>query len=89
VRELTNPFTVSVNPDFWLLWLIAVPVTLVILGVWRAGERDTLTWPFGSAKLLSLPSWWPIARKGAGATGMSTTIIPDGIELRNTEAQIV
>ncbi|KAK3311096.1 uncharacterized protein B0T15DRAFT_520372 [Chaetomium strumarium] len=79
----------SVNPDFWLLWLIAVPVTLLILGVWRAGERDTLKWPFGSAELLPLPSWRPAARKGAGATSRGTAILADGIELRNMEAQIV
>ncbi|KAK4234186.1 hypothetical protein C8A03DRAFT_47425 [Achaetomium macrosporum] len=80
----------NVNPDFWLLWLVAVPVTLLILGVWRAGERDTLKWRFGSAELLSLPRWWPTAKKGAGTiSGRRSASITDGTELRNIEAQIV
>ena len=28
----------DVNPDFWMLWAIALPLTLIILGIWRLTE---------------------------------------------------
>ncbi|KAK1757076.1 hypothetical protein QBC47DRAFT_451539 [Echria macrotheca] len=29
---------IDLNPDFWMLWAIAVPLTLIILGVWKMVE---------------------------------------------------
>ena len=30
-----------VSPDFWIMWAIAVPVTVIIVGLWRATEQGT------------------------------------------------
>ncbi|KAK3364678.1 hypothetical protein B0T25DRAFT_530788 [Lasiosphaeria hispida] len=40
----------DVNPDFWILWAITVPVTFVILGIWRATEQSVLESPRGGAR---------------------------------------
>lgn len=39
------PFHMKVSQDFWLLWLIAVPLTVVVLVIWRVcymGARERL-----------------------------------------------
>jgi len=41
---------IDVNPDFWILWAITVPVTFVILGIWRATEKSVLESPRGGAR---------------------------------------
>ncbi|EAQ84503.1 hypothetical protein CHGG_08517 [Chaetomium globosum CBS 148.51] len=70
----------DVNPDFWILWVIALPLTLVIMTAWRASEHDTLQWPSSPARL-SLARWrkdrgWSERDRGSGATSGAT-------ELRN------
>lgn len=32
-----SPYHVSISHDFWLLWLIAVPLTAIVLIIWRVG----------------------------------------------------
>lgn len=34
------PFHVRVSPDFWLLWVVALPLTAVVLLVWRVWYYD-------------------------------------------------
>ncbi|KAF2471128.1 uncharacterized protein BDR25DRAFT_285558 [Lindgomyces ingoldianus] len=34
------PFHMQVSQDFWLLWVIAVPLTIVVMTVWRVWYRD-------------------------------------------------
>lgn len=31
---------IVVSRDFWVLWLVAVPVTVVVIGIWRVWYRD-------------------------------------------------
>jgi hypothetical protein len=56
---------VSLSPDFWMLWIIAIPVTAASLAAWRASERDDSQRPWGSA-LSSVPRWWLDAQKWVG-----------------------
>ena len=34
------PFHMTVSQDFWLLWLIAVPLTVIVMVIWRVWYMD-------------------------------------------------
>ncbi|RMZ67226.1 corA-like mg2+ transporter domain-containing [Pyrenophora seminiperda CCB06] len=34
------PYSLFVSPDFWLLWVIAAPLTIVVLGIWLKWYSD-------------------------------------------------
>lgn len=34
------PFRIMVSRDFWLLWVIAVPLTVIVMVVWRVWYMD-------------------------------------------------
>jgi Mg2+ and Co2+ transporter CorA len=34
------PYHITVSRDFWLMWLIAVPLTIVVVVIWRVWYRD-------------------------------------------------
>lgn len=76
----------TVNPDFWVLWIIAVPLTLVIMTAWRASEGDTLDWSSQSARL-PLARWWKDRRWSGRGRGSGTT--PGATELQNMGFQNV
>lgn len=68
----------DVNPDFWILWAIAVPVTIIILVAWRATEHKSLALPLEVSRSL-MAHWWPAARKGNGDDRNT----PDGTPLQD------
>ena len=70
----------TVNPDFWVLWIIAVPLTLLIMTAWRASEGNTLDWSSSSARL-PLARWWKDRRWNEGGRG--TGVTSEATELRN------
>ncbi|KAH6857054.1 hypothetical protein B0I37DRAFT_390079 [Chaetomium sp. MPI-CAGE-AT-0009] len=77
----------TINPDFWILWVVAVPLTLLIMTAWRASEHDTLKWPSQSSRL-PLARWWPkdwrwTERDRRSGVGSGAT------ELRNIASQNV
>jgi hypothetical protein len=37
-----NDVSLNLNPKFWLLWAIAVPLTLAVLAVWILWERQAI-----------------------------------------------
>lgn len=52
----------KVNPDFWMLWAIALPLTLIILSIWRLTEyRNTVYSEYSSSGLGVLD----LARRGS------------------------
>lgn len=36
----TAPYHVRVSPDFWLLWVVALPLTAIVLLIWRVWYYD-------------------------------------------------
>jgi Mg2+ and Co2+ transporter CorA len=34
------PFHIRVSQDFWLMWIIAVPLTFIVVGIWRVWYHD-------------------------------------------------
>lgn len=34
------PYHIKVSQDFWLLWLIAVPLTVIVVVIWRVWYMD-------------------------------------------------
>ena len=76
----------EVNPDFWVLWVVVVPVTLMSLGTWRATELESFKWPLESARF-HLPQWWT-TQKSRGPNRGSGTIM-GGTELRDLGSQVV
>ena len=34
------PYHITVSRDFWLMWLIAIPLTIVVVVIWRVWYRD-------------------------------------------------
>ena len=34
------PFSLTVSRDFWLMWIIAIPLTVIVLVVWRVWYMD-------------------------------------------------
>ncbi|SPQ25613.1 f403d8b6-5647-4e1b-8912-a4d8e3583c39 [Thermothielavioides terrestris] len=81
----------QVSADFWMLWTTALPLTLVILAVWRATERrEPLKWP--APARFPLPRWWPeaAARKAMPtARGGGGGVLAAATELANLGSQIV
>lgn len=78
---------VSLSSDFWILWVIAIPVTVVSLAVWRATERGGFRRHWESA-LSSVPRWWVGARKWVGRERRGETG-SDAFELRDASSQLV
>ncbi|KAG7292171.1 hypothetical protein NEMBOFW57_002206 [Staphylotrichum longicolle] len=77
----------NLSSDFWILWAIAIPVTVVSLAVWKATERHDNQLPWGSA-LSSVPRWWMDGRRWAGReTGGGTG--SEEVELRDIADQLV
>jgi hypothetical protein len=35
-----EPFHITVSQDFWLMWVIAVPVTVIVVIIWRVWYLD-------------------------------------------------
>ena len=78
----------TLSTDFWILWLVAIPLTAVSLAVWRASERGPLLprpWGFASS---CLPHSWPEARKWIGRVRQGRTT-PEAIERRDAATKLV
>jgi len=70
-----------VNPDFWILWAIAVPVTFVILGIWRATEQSAPESPGGGARR-SLLEWPRVAgRRRANEKQVGSSQVAEFVSL--------
>ncbi len=77
----------AINPDFWVLWVIAIPVTLLILAMWRVTEQDDLKWPLESAGA-HMPRWWSAAQRSTRRNrGSSAVTGGTGFELRDMGSQ--
>jgi len=61
------PFHVRVSQDFWLLWVVALPLTAIVFVIWRVWFRDVR-----ARFLRDLPS--PKEGKG-GWLGWKTTFL--------------
>lgn len=85
--DSTGDGHINLSPDFWILWVIAIPVTVVSLVVWRTTERDGFQRPWGSA-LSSVPRWWRETRKWVGRGGRGGPE-SDAVELRDAASQLV
>lgn len=35
-----KPYRITVSQDFWLLWVIAVPLTVIVMVIWRVWYMD-------------------------------------------------
>ncbi len=81
---------VNVSPDFWILWLIAIPVTALSLVAWRVTEGDLQPRPLGFA-LLDLPRCWSGARKWISKSKKRKREEQgqEAIELRDAASQLV
>lgn len=37
-----GPFHITVSQDFWLLWVIAVPLTIIVMAFWRVSPDHSI-----------------------------------------------
>jgi hypothetical protein len=74
----------DINPDFWVLWVIAIPVTLIILAVWRVTERDRARlWRPGRSSLHAGRSLTLVSPRDRNHRSSKGSSMVDGTELRD------
>lgn len=61
------------SSSFWLFWLVSIPLTLVVLFLWRASSMGvSLAEYFCLSHLWSLMlRFWPFSERNQDATGQS------------------
>ncbi|KAK4118233.1 hypothetical protein N657DRAFT_694550 [Parathielavia appendiculata] len=72
----------NVNPDFWVLWVIAIPMTITILAVWQVSEHDSLKFWRPDLASPALARWW-ITSGSIGQRVTESVTLEDATELRD------
>ncbi|KAK4173350.1 hypothetical protein QBC36DRAFT_336027 [Triangularia setosa] len=64
--SVVDEYHMNINGDFYILWIVAVPITIMIVGLWWASEN----YNFGfSITLSSLFGLWSKPRRGGSISG--------------------